>query len=79
MSDENPTFPDEPPAVSSFAEAVRERDPLPIPAPQRAWRQALLEELRVAWQNAEEMLEILPAAPKVAAAEACAADTRKPA
>jgi hypothetical protein len=77
MSDENPTFFDEPQAGSSFAEIVSEKDPLPIPAPQRAWRQALLEELRAAWQSAEEMREILPAAPKVAAAEACAADTRK--
>jgi hypothetical protein len=58
-------------------DGVGESDSLPIPAAQHAWRQALLEELRAAWQNAEENSEILPASPTIAAAEACAADTRK--
>ena len=70
-------FPDAPPAGTSSAAVTDGTDPLPIPAAQRAWRQALLEELRAAWLNAEEILEMLPAAPKIAAVEACAADTRK--
>jgi hypothetical protein len=70
-------FPDAPPAGTSSADVTDGTDPLPIPAAQRAWRQALLEELRAAWLNAEEILEMLPAAPKIAAVEACAADTRK--
>jgi hypothetical protein len=67
--------PGEPPAAINSAGQM---DPLSVSASQRAWRQALLEELRAAWRNAEEMLEILAAAPTAAlAVEECAADTRK--
>jgi hypothetical protein len=70
-------FSDSHPIGTSSADVAGGTDPLPIPAAQRAWRHPLLEELRAAWLNAEEMLQKLPAAPNIAVVEACAADTRK--
>jgi hypothetical protein len=78
MSGEDPTFSGEPPAATGPGRSRHEIDPLSVPTVQRAWRQALLEELRATWQKAEEILEIVPTAPTAASAiEACATDIRK--
>jgi len=75
MSGEKPTCSSEPPADTSSAGSGRQVDPLPVSASQHAWRQALCEELRAAWQTAEEMLEILPTVSRAPfTVEVCAAD-----